>query len=139
MIELVGNIWDFHKGGPIAVTTNGDINKLGKAVMGRGIASQAATRFPDLAYELASALRNSGNIVNYFEKYRLYTFPVKHHWNEKADIELIKNSCMQLVSYKYEKIFMVRPGCGNGQLLWDEVRLEIVKILDDRVRIVNYK
>ena len=32
---------------------------------------------------------------------------------------------------------LVRPGCGNGQLQWGDVRPEIVDILDDRFTVVE--
>lgn len=40
MREEPGDIWDHRC---IAITTNGDTNRLGQAVMGRGVALQAKT------------------------------------------------------------------------------------------------
>ena len=49
MKEIVGDIWDYcgKTGYMIGITTNGEIRKDGKAVMGKVIALQAKERFPD--------------------------------------------------------------------------------------------
>jgi hypothetical protein len=47
--EIVGNIWDYYdKGHWIVITTNGIVNKNGEAIMGRGVALEAAKKFKDL-------------------------------------------------------------------------------------------
>ena len=52
--------------------------------------------------------------------YPIYTFPVKHHWREPADISLIVRSAMQLSElvdhYGDKTVVIPRPGCGNGKL-----------------------
>jgi hypothetical protein len=60
MQELVGNIWDHHQDGWIVVTTNGIIKSNGDAVMGAGIALEAARKFPDLPRQLGDRLRVIG-------------------------------------------------------------------------------
>jgi hypothetical protein len=146
MIEVTGDIWDFYEEGYwLAITTNGFVKKNGECVMGAGIAKQAAKRFPDLPLRLGSAIRALGyNTVLPAMDLRLISFPVKHNWFEMADLALITQSAMELAENATlwfgadAKIAMVRPGCGNGQLEWTEVREVIAPILsDDRFIIVD--
>lgn len=128
MLEANGNLWDFD--GYKVITTNGFIKKNGECVMGRGCAKEASIRYPKLPYELGMAIKEFGNHVLCFDKYQLVTFPVKHNWWEKADLELIKESAKELLRFSYlGNIFLPRPGCGNGQLTWDEVKPVIEPIL----------
>lgn len=143
MIEVYGNLWDFP--GIKCITTNGTINRFGEAVMGRGCALEAKKKYPLLAKELAESIRQDGNNVHVFSKYPLITFPVKHHWSDKADIELIKRSAIQLLGFSImsdnpnEDIYLPRPGCGNGHLQWEDVKLVIKPILiSDQFKIVTF-
>lgn len=91
------NIWGLHaKGEWICITTNGVVKRSGEAVMGRGCAREAAQRFPDLPWALGARLDHLGNIPHRFDFERLYTFPVKHVWWERADLDLIKTSARLL-------------------------------------------
>ena len=142
MQEVFGNLWSFP--GIKCVTTNGSIRSDGNAVMGRGCALQAKSLFPALPAMLAAHIKIHGNVVGFFPQCNIFSFPVKHRWTEKADLALIEASAKQLVTAaedftptKY--IYLPRPGCGNGQLSWEEVRPVIEPILaSDRFYIVNY-
>lgn len=146
MKEIKGDIWDFKaKGHPIVVATNGDINGRGECVMGRGVALQAKRRYPALPGEIGTCLLNGGNRVRYFKKYNVFTFPVKHHYYEKADIRLLEWSARDLaglVSGAKLKlklpVYLPRVGCGNGKLRWErEVKPVLLKYLDDRFTVVE--
>lgn len=141
MLEVKGNIWDYYdKGNWIVITTNGTVKANGEAVMGRGVALQAKTRFPDLPNIIGKYLSILGNIPIVYGG-RLYTLPVKHNWYERADISLIEESCRRLVVMANlvpaDKIYMVRPGCGNGGLDWENVKPILEKYLDDRFIVVE--
>lgn len=135
MIEITGNIWDYHERGEvICITTNGSLNKQRKAVMGRGVARQAKDRFSDLPKDLAAHIMLNRNTVGWFPAYSIISFPVKHKWWEEASIDLIKKSAQQLrfLASQFHvdrKLYMVRPGCGNGGLKWEDVRLVLGAIL----------
>ena len=144
MIEQQADLWsvpaDFR-----VITTNGAVRHDGCAVMGRGCAKEAAGQFPRLPYLLGLCLKRSGNRVHFFPddvigaKFGLFTFPVKHHWNERADLDLIARSVEEfgrqlLASSVY---VMPRPGCGNGQLSWEAVRPLLVG-LPDNVIVVDF-
>jgi len=145
MKEIIGDIWDFHdKGHWIVITTNGTVKKDGSAVMGRGIALQAANKFPRLAFKLGKMITEEGNCLHHDSSNGLIFFPVKYNWREKASLELIEISTEELVdlfdnhiSGYPVPIYMVRPGCGNGGLNWGDVKPLLEKYLDDRFTIVQ--
>lgn len=153
MREDTGNLWTY-PADAIVITTNGFVKNNGEAVMGRGCAREAAIKWPYFPRALGNAIKEQGNIVfswglqevneeneqtNLIE---LITMPVKHHWREKADIELIKESAKELVEivdlWGFKTVVMPRPGCGNGQLLWEDVKPILEKILDDRFIAIHY-
>lgn len=127
------------------ITTNGSIKANGRAVMGRGCAKQATERYPFLQKSLGELLQRIGNHVQILrlgaEEPILVVFPVKHAWDERADLDLIKRSAEELVALTddmgWGKVVLPRPGCGNGQRKWPEVRVVIQGILDDRFLVVT--
>ena len=128
----------------IAITTNGDINRFGACVMGRGCALQAKTLYPNIAIKLGTYLQKYGNRVfnmGIWGKHHILTFPVKHHWHEMADPKLIVTSCEQLIhalnKFDIPSIALPRPGCGNGHLNWNTIKPLIAPLLDDRVTVVH--
>ncbi len=139
MNEVTGNIWDYKSKGLILIPTNGDVNRFGLAVMGRGLALQATRKFPGLQQALGDSLRIFGNQINIFDKYGILTFPVKHHWHESASLELIDRFAEKL-SYERRQVFLPRVGCGNGGLDWKDVKPILEKYLtSDNFTIVNYE
>ncbi len=143
MQEVKGNIWTHHDAGEwIAITTNGYVRSDGACVMGRGVALQAKQRWPGVPYELGSSIRKQGNIPFAFLEYKIVTVPVKHTWSEPADLDLIKRSMWHLSIFAeqgaFQRLYMPRPGCGNGRLLWEDVKPIIEPILDDRFIVVEY-
>lgn len=120
----------------LVITTNGAVRQDGKAVMGRGVAKQAATRWPNLPGLLGDALQQSGNHVADLWKPSCWptivSFPVKHHWREPADVELIERSVGELVELTgrlgARLVVLPRPGCGNGGLDWVSVSVHDVQV-----------
>jgi hypothetical protein len=150
MVEDFGNVWSYL---PIAharvITTNGSLKRNGEAVMGKGIALEAAMRFPALPEKLGKRIFEKGNKVHVFRKgslkdldYDLIAFPTKNEWHENADPFLIVQSAHRLADIAdandYAKIVMPRPGVGAGNLRWDDVRHSIYKILDDRFFVITF-
>jgi hypothetical protein len=142
MRETRGDLWQMP--GLKCITTNGDVNRLGEAVMGRGCAKEAKQRYPSLPRRLGFGLRRKGNIVMFFPDLALFTFPVKHRWRDRADLDLIAQSAHQLVQeVAHPKlcgidVYLPRPGCGNGQLTWEEVKPVIEPIIaSDRFIVID--
>jgi len=144
MLEQQIDLWTV-KDGFLCITTNGTVKKNGEAVMGRGCAKELATMVPNFPKLFGAGLQLNGNHVMLFQPFLHYwiiTFPVKHHWHEKADIKLIKKSCLELVDLMQKnsmnKVYLPRPGCGNGHLDWDkDVKPVIKDLLPDNVIIVS--
>lgn len=143
MKEVTGDLWAYHaQGAWVVITTNGIVAARGTAVMGRGVAQQAAQRFPLLPRALAMNLTQSGNHVYAFPFCRVITFPVKAHWRDRAAPGLIRQSVKELVDLVDAgggvplPVYLVRPGCGNGGLRWAAVK-PLLAPLDDRFVVVE--
>jgi len=149
MIEIIGDLWKFYgrEGIYCCITTNGFVKSDGRAVMGRGCAKEAVDKFPQLPRIVGTHVSLNGNCVAVLcpdpdrKAPNIVTFPVKHVWWEKADIDLIKKSAMELSklakTYPSRKYILPRPGCGNGLLEWDTVKAVIQSILPNNVFVIT--
>lgn len=152
MIELVGDMFkdsmlDFADA--ICITTNGALNAKGKCVMGRGVAKIAKEKWEGIDKRLGDFIKANGNIVQILWfvpslHANIVAFPVKHHWKEKADLDLIEESCKQLKDLidqeGWEKVILPRPGCNNGRRDWDaEVKPILKKYFtnDNRLMVIR--
>ena len=141
MQETSGDIWDKHGNDEyICIPTNGIVNKNGCAVMGAGLAKQAADRFPNLPKYLGTNLVDSVNQVFIFPTVKLFTFPTKTHFKDKADILLIERSAINLQDMAnhmfISPIYLPAVGCGLGGLEWDVVEKVLKEYLDDRFWVI---
>lgn len=137
-----GNIWNREFDGYWrCITTNGVVKANGELVMGAGIAKQAAQRYPNLPEILGLWVKNLGNHPFFFETIQIISFPTKHHWRDKSDIKLIKESALNIVDrmehFEVDKVALPKPGCANGGLEWGEVEPVLSSILDDRFLVVD--
>lgn len=136
MRETYGDMWAYDKRENfiICVTTNGFIKLNGEGVMGAGCAKEAADRYPDLPRLLGQSLKLRGNVVSLLTN-QILSFPVKHKWDEKADPRLIQRSAENLTArataHPFLKYILPRPGCGNGKLLWVDVKPLLVSLPDN--------
>ena len=152
----------------LVVTTNGFVKYNGECVMGRGIAKQIATKFPEVPKLLGNVIKQNGNCVNEIKK-GLISFPVKPEYviydgnnvvkhamknytigqkvagfHAKADIKIIERSLQEIVKYANSnpqiKFFCIpRAGCGAGELDWyKEIRPLFRKYLDERFIVCNF-
>lgn len=142
MKEIKGDLWLQDGFTGIFITTNGYVNKQGKAVMGRGCALEAKQRMPGSDRILGQTIKKYGNHVALFGFYKgkdIFSFPVKHNWWEQADLELIKRSCTELMDRleSWHYVLLPRPGCGNGHLNWEDVKPIIAPLLSDQVYVVS--
>ncbi len=120
----------------ICITTNGALNTKGRCVMGRGVALLAKEKWEGIDKRLGEFITANGNIVQilwYVPSLHttIVAFPTKHHWKEKADLELIGTSCKQLRDLidqeGWGKVILPRPGCANGKRDWDAEVKPILK------------
>ena len=155
MREIIGNIWNQKTDGPfwVVIPCNGFWKKDGAAVMGAGVAKEAAELYPGLSSYFGGLLKRYGNIVlplgNWGEKEEetLISFPTKQHWREPSNLRLIKQSCRQLYELWQETdnpylitVFLPRVGCGLGGLSWEQVKPVLEKyFVNDQFVIVEKK
>ncbi|ABK98694.1 macro domain-containing protein [Pelobacter propionicus] len=140
MKEIRGDIWEYRDSAIVAITTNGQVSRSGKAVMGRGVAAQAASLFPDMAQLLGRRLVEGGNHVQYLGE-NIVSFPVEHSPYQVPDLRLIERSARELVALADEQgwrsVVVPRPGCGGGGLSWNEVRPILDRCFDDRFTVIS--
>ena len=167
MHNKIGNIWSLRKDGDIVViTTNGCVKSPGECVMGRGIAKQAAKLYPWLPATLGTLITEHGNrafnlgcgLASMPVKPSQATFSgnnaVSHMsrrfkpgeqipgWACVAQLSIIERSAKQLVEmadkFGWKRILMPRPGCGAGELRWEDVEPVLDRILDERFVVCTY-
>lgn len=146
---VFGDFWEYPAEHRI-ITTNAVVRKDGACVMGGGgVADQARRRFPQLPYVLGAQIKRSGNHVwdlgiyrDLFSGFRAWSFPVKRHWKDDADLDLIEQSAHELVA-RMEHMdhpegtwVLPRPGVGNGKLDWALVEPRIA-FLPDSVHVIT--
>jgi hypothetical protein len=135
MLEESGDFW-LIEGDYRCINTNAFLKK-GSAVMGKGIALQAARKYPGLGIILGKLIQINGNHVFHLGN-GLISFPTK--WNFRdIDVELIKQSSQELIILLQDdpakRILIERPEDG---IQWTRIKPVIQKILrDDKFIIVN--
>ena len=128
-----------------AIPTNGQVTSGGRAVMGRGVALQAASRWRSVPNDLGALILSHGNHVHALpvENGPMFvSFPTKDDWRKPADLTLIERSARELLDLLdqwddvIETVVMPRPGVGNGQLGWEQVRPVLRRVFGDDDRFV---
>jgi hypothetical protein len=131
MIEECGDFWTV-SADIRCITTNGALRKSGRAIMGKGVALDARSKYHDIEAILGSFINKYGNHV-FLLGYNLISFPTKYHWKQDSDIKLIERSAQELVAllkdHPARRVLLTRPGCGNGNLKWLDVKVVIQDIL----------
>ena len=63
-------------------------------------------------------------------------------WASTAIPTIIEESCKQLValadSSGWTNVLLPRPGCGAGELIWEDIKPILGKYLDDRFTVVTH-
>jgi len=141
MLETLGDIWEqADRGAVIVITTNGSLTRYGRAVLGRGVARQAAVRFPDLAEKLGRLLAEQGSHVFDLDGC-IVSFPVEETAWSQPDLRIIARSAEELRRLAdrsgWQRVLVPRPGCGGGGLAWKDVRPLLAPWFDDRFTIIS--
>ena len=140
MFETEGDIWEFAPSSVIVITTNGSLTRDGRAIFGRGVARQAALRFPLLAETLGRLLAKEGNHV-FDLGHGIVSFPVEETPWSLPDLRIIARSAEELRSLAdcsgWGRVIVPRPGCGGGGLSWNEVRPILVPWFDERFTVIG--
>jgi hypothetical protein len=141
MLETIGDIWEHaDRGEIIVITTNGSLTRDGRAIFGRGVARQAAVRFPLLAEKLGSLLIEQGSHVFDLDN-GVVTFPVEETPWSLPDLRIIARSARELRiladNSGWRRIVVPRPGCGGGGLSWKEVKPLLESCFDHRFLVID--
>lgn len=141
MKQVKGNILSdeiLNQADAICFTSNGVIKTDSRLVMGAGVAKVFRDRFTNLDRYAGDWVSLNGNIcqvVSLEHGIPIVAFPTKHHWKNPSDLMLIWRSAVQLKQladkHGWQKIYLPRPGCNNGQLKWREVKSVLEDVLDD--------
>ncbi|MCV0439707.1 MAG: hypothetical protein K5880_13860 [Hydrogenophaga sp.] len=144
---MTGDIWNLatELDAWVVVPTNTCVRQDNKAVMGAGMAKDAADRYPGLA-------ENLGVHIGKFDS-RLYVsnpvicLPTKHNWRNPSKIEFVEQGCYELLDLARilssvgdaRPILLPQLGCGLGGLNWErQVRPLVDSILEgDRFVLVT--
>lgn len=132
----------------ICIPVNGIVKQNRCAVMGIGIAKAANSRY-GLSYELGKHITEIGNTPFVFsakgyKNCKLISFPTKDHWNDDADINLIKQSAEQLIELcnnnNIKRCYIDVTDGSCRPLDWEhDLEPVLSPILDDRFIIVFYE
>lgn len=148
MRTATGDLWTY-PAQAIVIPINWRTKKNGEAVMGAGVAKQAAQRWPWLprhlgleiaaskapkfCIDLTARMESDGPVI--------LSVPTKRDWRDPADLGLIALAPAFLVTmadhYDWQTVALPRLGCGLGQLRWEDVRPVLAPILDDRFVVVT--
>ena len=136
MKELNRNMWNIPAEAYI-VPTNGIVKRNGDAVMGKGVALQAALKYPELAQDLGQKLRDYGNQVFAFlyGDVWIITLPTKEHWRDSSSERLVRTSLRQLVeivsALQIESVVLPLIATGCGGLPKENIKELLHSKLDD--------
>lgn len=140
MREMQVDIWSYQGQAIIAITTNGSLTRDGRAIMGKGVARQAAERFPELRLQLGRLLQVRGNHVHEI-MLGLVSFPVEETPYSLPELRLIRRSAEELRLLAdqcgWTQVLVPRPGCGGGGMRWQEVKPLLEEFFDDRFIVVS--
>ncbi|KKN51576.1 hypothetical protein LCGC14_0621180 [marine sediment metagenome] len=151
MLEITGDLFS-QECDAIVIPTNRIRRSNGEAVMGAGVAKEAAKRWPWLPAKYGKELERTevaflyglGAVIGFGRddgKY-IITFVTKKHWNRPSDPELIRDGARQLADLANQlfpdrvfhlkwdplpRICLPRLGCGLGKLDWEQTVKPILK------------
>lgn len=155
----VGNFWNFELRSLLAIPCNQGWSRIGNAVMGKGIAKDAAARCVMLTSEYGRFLqRMQGEVRVPWYRFGIGpgylmvpTKPLNRvapemSWRNKADLETIERGLLSLRKTlewaEIPKVQVALPllGCGEGKLLPSDVIPVMERILpEDRFVLVVIK
>ena len=152
MKEIEGNLFDYRGNGNILVIPTNGQYKYGPqvAIMGAGVAKQAAMIWPTLPHMLGRELARHGNVVHRISLKSalgdelVWTFPTKDNWAENSKLHLIEKSAEALARHLDEMteahmVYLPRVGCGLGKLKWEDVKQILEKYFDARFTVIERK
>lgn len=127
MLTIVnGDLWDYHaRGYGVVIPTNLQVRADGTAVMGAGLAKQAAERFPEVPRKYAQhiLLGYAGGRPWESSEDRLILLPTKEHWKDPSPLWLVERGIGWLAcrfAGPSQQVALPLLGCGLGGLDWEQ-------------------
>ena len=124
---------------------NWTTKRNGDAVMGAGVAKQAAERWPWLPASLGNfIIRGDGPAVLTFQAHKddvpglfhVVCVPTKHDWRQPSTLGLVELGVRTLIPQvnrsRWQTVALPRLGCGLGGLRWEDVEPVLARYMDDR-------
>jgi len=137
MQEKVCNLW-IEKADFRCIPTTGATNDAGSAVMTTGVALEAAKKFYNIEVDLGMLLTSRGNHAHLVRP-GLVSFPIQQYAWSGPNLQVIERSAHELVQLVGEaKTLLPRPGCGPGQLRWEDVA-KVLAFLPDNIIVIDHR
>lgn len=131
-----GDILEFHNNlYAIVIPSNESVRMDGSAIIDDPLGQRVTSLFPDFPWALGDKLTLYGNQVFYYEKWNVFSFPVKDGWNLKSDLKIIERSLIELSRHPMVNsgipLVMPKLGCIGGQVNWYDVETLLERYLPD--------
>ena len=137
MKEMVGNLW-LESAAFKCIPTTGTVTPDGSAVLDSGPGKEAAAKFQGLEVDLGRMIASRGNQVHVLRP-GLLSFPVQQYQFGGPTLQIIERSAKQLLAIVADaKTLLPRPGCGPGQLKWEDVA-KVLAFLPDNVIVIDHR
>jgi len=125
-----GDIWALARqnDGFVIVPTNTYRRKDGKAVMGAGLALDAAQKHPELPKLLGDHIGEWEDRIFFHVPSRVICLPTKRNWRNPSRLEWIEQGCKEVAvfdqilrdfGFEPPLIYVPSLGCGLGELDWE--------------------
>lgn len=133
MIETQGDLWKWQQEAPhgqvrwVVIPTNLEVKKDGAAVMGAGLAKQAAERYKSLPHYYGGRMKDTANgFLVVAGTAKVICLPTKARWKDRSVFALIELGLHSLAEWKQTRpddlVGLPKLGCGLGGLKWEEVK-----------------
>lgn len=136
MVEKSCNLWleaaEFR-----CIPTIGALSGDGSAIMESPIEKQAVQRFAGIDSDLGRMIASLGNHVHVIRP-GLVSFPIKQYQWSGPNLQIIQRSVQELIALVgAAKTLLPRPGCGPGELTWEQVS-PLLASLPDNIIVIQH-
>ena len=119
------------------IPTTAALSEEGEAVLESAVAKQAAKNFSGLALDLGRLIASRGNHCHVILA-GLVSFPIQQYQWSGPNLQIIERSARELVGIVGDaKTLLPRPGCGPGELPWEEVA-KVLASLPDNIFVIQH-
>src|ERR1044071_3374659 len=137
MKEVACNFW-VESAAFRCVPTTGAVTPDGSAIMDFGYAKEAVAKFQGIEADLGKLITSRGNHVHVLRP-GLLSFPIQQFQWAGPSLQIIERSARQMMAIVADKkTLLPQPGCGPGQLKWEDVA-KALAFLPDNILIVPAK